>query len=217
MGEARERPILMSGPMVVACLEDRKTRTRRALKVQPPAGTVRFDPWLDFDDEWQYERGRPLWASTEADGTRRRYGCPYGKPGDRLWVRETWQDYCPTWDGAWCGCGSEEMIRATHRPVYRADNPDPQPTRWRPAIHMPRWASRITLEITAVRVERLQDISEADALAEGVALAAYDEYATEAFARLWDGINAKRGFGWAMNPYVWVLDFRRVEPAIGGR
>ena len=102
-------------------------------------------------------------------------------PGDWLWVRETWNDYCPLWDGGWCGHGTKEGIAKDHLVAYRADNPRGELnvttskgeikkincSKWKPSIYMPRWASRLTLEITDVRVERLQDISEEDALAEG--------------------------------------------------
>lgn len=131
--------------------------------------------------------------------------CPYGQPGDRLWVRETWAE-----DGS--------------RYTYRATN-ETWAWHWAPSIFMPRAASRITLEITDVRVERVQDISEEDARAEGVtrelrgprtypdrhAARSHETY-RDAYMRLWDALNAKRGCGWAVNPWVWVISFQRAQP-----
>ena len=127
--------------------------------------------------------------------------CPYGAPGDRLWVRETWDT-----DG--------KTI------AYRATTPetttDPEPMRWRPSIHMPRWASRLTLAVTSVRVERVQEITEADARAEGIEPQRSDYSGEDSnslqFRDLWDSINAARGYGWAVNPWVWVVEFERVQP-----
>lgn len=144
--------------------------------------------------------------------------CPYGQPGDRLWVRETWQSvpFGPHRD--WPGCPDlrpqkpSEWNR-TAVVIWRADGEMPGPEIWSPSIHMPRWASRITLEITGVRVERLQDISEEDAAAEGVepgympnslgstTCAGYRPM----FARVWRDINGPDS--WAANPWVWVIEF----------
>lgn len=191
MTEVRERPILFSGEMIRAILDGRKTQTRRVATSINPA---------------LLESG----ASPEQIAAAAR--CPYGQPGDRLWVRETW---------AWPG--EEEVI-------YRADpasaemverwrrNPHYPQVRWRPSIHMPRWASRIALEIAEVRVQRLMEISETDALAEGYPHAdTYDEVNDFGeprvwFADLWDRINAPSGYGWDANPWAWVLTFRRCEP-----
>lgn len=173
----KERPILFSGPMVRAILEGRKTQTRRVVKPQPAhiagIGTV-----LNID-------------------TITGKACPYGKPGDRLWVRETW-------DGVRLDGGGALVS-------YRADGDKPvtDDGRWHPSIHMPRWASRITLEVVSVRVERLQEISEEDAMAEGVALAENYRGPVAHFASLWEQIN---GLGsWNANPWVWVVEFRRVQ------
>lgn len=146
-----DRPIIFSAPMVGALLAGRKTQTRRIA-------------WRNEGDPDPQAVPHPSpWQLT--------------KPGDRLWVREAWQDYCPLWEGAWCGHGTHEGIVRDHRPVYRADpaetwlrgpeGKEQPPTKWRPSIHMPRWASRLTLTVTDVRVQRLQEISEADARAEG--------------------------------------------------
>jgi len=218
-----ERPILFTGAMIKAIRQQHnpKTQTRRVVKPQP----VEIDGAL----EREYRKG--LHESVPLDRVKDAgwwFSCPYGQPGDRLWVRETW---APKVDGI-------DLARPAS--WYAADFNDPANERvrafvggrWRPSIHMPRNRSRITLEITGVRVERPQDISEADALAEGIIYdpdpitgqgAAYwferpdgaqQGYMTarEAYAGLWDRINGKRpGCAWADNPWVWVLDFRQVQ------
>lgn len=169
----KERPILMSAPMVRAILAGRKSQIRRPYKVK---------------NGQSHPKLNDLPAMQQAARL-----CPLGTVGDRLWVRETW---------AWYGC---EYLR--DEVVYRADGMD-LPTefgRWRPSIHMPRWASRVMLEITDVRVERLCKISEADAIAEG--FAGHDPIA--GFADTWNEIYS--GLSWANNPWVWVIDFRRVD------
>jgi hypothetical protein len=180
----KEHPILMSAPMVRAILEGRKTMTRRV--VMPAVHLIATDDRHAVTDSY----------------------CPYGAPGERLWVRETWCCYTPE----------------LRNPKYRADRHNDSGWTWRPSIHMPRWASRLTLEVTAVRVERLKEISEEDARAEGVeqceggyidAMCGPSQgmEAKQAFDSLWDSINAARGFGWSVNPWVWVVSFRRVEVA----
>ena len=166
----KERPIIFKGEMVKAILDGRKTQTRRVVKNVEDL-TVFFR-----DDKF----GCP-------------FKCPYGKPGDRLWVRETWADVNTSEGPAIC---------------YRADG-DVQII-WRSSIYMPRWASRITLKILDIRVERLQDISEKDAIAEGIQPSDYAK-PKAAFMRLWDSINAKKpGKSWKDNPWVWVIEFSRV-------
>ncbi len=196
-----DRPILFSAPMVQAILDGRKTQTRRVFKARN--GGV----WPNSND---------LPGMQQVLRT-----CPYGQPGHRLWVRETWMDLQ--------GTGIEIVTGSRERYAYGADTPrgsygDDQRKcyglKWRPSIHMPRAASRITLEITSVRVERLQDISEADAQAEGVTddgslvtdLDGKDRGGTiAAYATLWEVIN---GVGsWDDNPWVWVLQFKHLlEP-----
>lgn len=216
----KERPILFSGPMVRAILEGRKSQTRRVIKNatgafwdhagwRPVVDGGRVDRWEDVDG-----RLAPIGAGAP------RPTCPYGEPGDRLWVRES----------LWHDDGMSAMQPTSIK--YAADVIDPRPDQffpvenWRkvPSIHMPRWASRITLEVKAVRVERVQDISAADAMAEGVALpsvpvteinkrpfdAGNCRAAVEAFARLWDLINGN-AHPWASNPWVWVVEFERVK------
>lgn len=205
----KERPILFSGEMVRALLAGTKTQTRRVMKPQPQ-GQV----WHDLDNQqWLVsgygERGDDL------------LHCPYGQPGDQLWVREAFMhepaDYC------W-----EASVSIPCRPaetVYRADFPNSQPGEgWKPSIHMPRALSRITLEIIGVRVERLQGISEEDADAEGFAggypwelapdifTAPRDRWGSmtipECFGVLWDQINGAGS--WDANPWVWVVEFKRL-------
>ena len=164
----KELPILFSGPMVRALLDGRKTQTRRIVKSSRawPIGFIggrgdRDDPsCYGFED---FNSGE--WWTLKADGSAdmNQIPSPYGRVGDRLWVRETWGEFIDTdiIDGQ-----THELGRDT---LYRADGENHQRcTPWRPSIHMPRWASRLTLEVTDVRVERLQDISEEDAIAEGV-------------------------------------------------
>lgn len=174
----KERPIIFSARDVRALLDGRKTQDRRPVMPQP------VDPYT----------GRDLPAGARPDALP---ACPHGAPGDRLWVRETW-----AWDGA-----ASQLVE------YRADwscrrcppgvRCEHGPDRWRSSIHMPRWAARLVLEVTSVRVERLHAITPADAIAEGVGgLAAYRP--------LWDGINGAGA--WRLNPWVWVLGLRRVTP-----
>ena len=210
-----ERPILFSAPMVRAILEGHKTQTRRVIKQQPE----RF--WGSMDHAFA---SGVLQCVVTTDGKPRdKYiVCPYGVPGERLWVRETWTGtfHCDHFHVAYAADGSERCLDA---PVaYILPKAALKPSNWVTPLFMPRWASRITLEITDVRVQRLQDISEQDSLAEGAALDSdgfpmasapiddgYDT-AIEWFADLWDSINAKRGFGWDVNPWVWALTFRRI-------
>ena len=198
----KERGILFSAPMVRALLAGTKTQTRRACK-----------PGARLEGAF--------YKST-----------PYGMPGDRLWVRETFALECtyeyhgdhdmPT-DGRPVkqeSSGESDWLLIPH---YRATEPEPNlmnsnantdewdgRTRWRPSLFMPRWASRITLEITNVRVERLQEISEADAWAEGIdgeQLFRAQGYAPDAYRQLWESINGAGS--WAANPWVWVIEFKR--------
>lgn len=208
----KERPILFSGPMVRAILDGRKTQTRRVAK------GLALD-WLDsvnFTPEYVAMPSNDL--------------SPYGFAGDRLWVKETFVAF-----GRWETRFNEKKGRDEWNFVdmtlesgreYRFEGALPNarrnsvtPAWWRrPSLFMPRAASRITLEVTGVRVERLQDISEADSYAEGVHPGwwEYDngegtESARESFQCLWDSINAERGYGWDVNPWVWVIEFRKVE------
>lgn len=175
----KERPILMSAPMVRAILAGRKTQTRRIMKMAK-RGTG----------------GPPF----QIDG--KTVCSPYGVPGDRLWVRESWRPRQ----------ASTVYYRADsydyHHDEIRAGGTVPQ---WRPSIHMPRWASRITLEVVAVRVERLQEITYLESVAEGVIYDRGFEDPRDNYRSLWNVINAKRGRGWDENPWVWVIEFRRTR------
>ena len=200
--------------MVRAILEGRKSQTRRVVK--SPIGSL---AGLGF---WGYDTTVSDGATTAMFGdqlgyTRARVRCPYGQSGDRLWVRET---FTRLWFEP--GDGWQTFYKADDNLDYVRDA---AVGLWHPSIHMPRAYSRITLEITDVRVEQVQEVSEADAEAEGVTrelrgprmypgtnAARILESHQAAFARLWDAINAKRGYGWDSNPWVWVISFRRVQP-----
>ncbi len=215
---SKERPILFSGPMVRAILNGTKTQTRRIVKPQP---VVRYGGHIT---EGYYAEGGAVFKEGGEGGHRPMRWCEgagfvpsrLGKPGDKLWVRETHhvQEFeAIERDGVYTP--AERFVS------YRADSPM-LPVIWKPSIFMPRWASRITLEVTEVRVERLQDISEEDAKAEGadpVVLLPDDDTGLlttvmhdtkgdhrDGFAALWSSIN---GLGsWQANPWVWVIDFR---------
>lgn len=219
----KERPILFSGAMVRAILDGRKTQTRRVISVSPSV-TGKPEPARDL------ERCGSGWHWVRSDGQCEWHiGCPYGAPGGKLWVRETWYDDHLLRERDETPTKPDEYI------YYRADGEardqfeqlDPPNARiWRPSIHMPRWASRITLEITGVRVERLHEITEADAKAEGIdphdwfpdyadSVPQCDRGGPEHPARygfriLWNELNGKRA-PWSSNPWVWALDFRRLE------
>ncbi|MBF0185361.1 MAG: hypothetical protein HQM06_13400 [Magnetococcales bacterium] len=211
----KERPILFSGPMVRAILEGRKTQTRRIVKaVQGFHCPDEMWPAAISDVvEWREQEG--LWFGLMGYSTLCTASSPYGKPGDRLWVRETFA-----------------MAQPGSLPVYRADaidkNGDAWPSifpgdpdnevRWTPSIHMPRSASRILLEITGIRVERLQDISEEDAQEEGSIEWMHhmkmppppicSDTGRIAFTHLWESINGTGS--WDANLWVWVVDFKKV-------
>ena len=232
----RERPILFSGPMVRAILEGRKTQTRRVAKPQPPidAEAVGANSYEGPEGPaWFWWKGnrdeRKFWPPTT--GGANSIHCPFGQPGDRLWARETWMPKSWSAEGGWgeieyAADGAARQVEGdwSFSQAYPSSRPV---TAWRPSIHMPRWASRITLEITRVRVERVQDITEADAIAEGVTVATLGNagwlgpdapegagysYVPRGFAATWDDINGPRGHGWSVNPWVWVIDFERIKP-----
>jgi hypothetical protein len=217
--QAKERPILFSGPMVRAILEGRKTQTRRVIKPQVGDWVSRIDsaPWIDgahrhgIDGQW-------ILVSEDFEKVRCFGHCPYGKAGDRLWVRETWQAINTEmkWWHEWPANDRTSMNWAWTNPVLPAY--EQTPPRWLPSIHMPRWASRITLEIISVRVERLQGISAGDICAEGVDCVTEldgspaDHYNRQSWVKLWDSINGARGYGWDVNPWVWVIEFKLAKP-----
>lgn len=209
-----EKPILFSAAMVRAILQGSKTQTRRVVKgmalewLQPDT----FSPMFVADPE--------------------NYLSPYGYAGDALWVRETWkcEELLPNGldgvrfaaDGAFRAIENTQAAADAWLDARRDEN------KWRPSIFMPRWASRINLKIVNVRIERVQDITRDDAKAEGVSNlwtwnaeinAKHPEYFSRAllnpyianYSLLWDEINAKRGFGWDVNPWVWVVEFKVSE------
>lgn len=218
MAETRERPILFSGPMVRAILDGRKTQTRRMLDPQPPpAEAVRALCGTDFG----LHAGRdgavrvtgPVWAVREALGTEPTWRGRFGGPGDRLWVRETWA--LTSRDGSTCSIAyaarlppgktlSDTDGGVDIREAPAAFTMEPNPVRWRPSIHMPRWASRLTLEVVSVRVERLHAITEEDAKAEG---AFFTDYGRRCL-RDWKGpgpcpapdAHHRLRSGWAVEP-----------------
>lgn len=217
-GEAqmRERPILFSVPMVRAILEGRKTMTRRVIKPQPDLSTLK-ESYRDLEFEFRRmpvlgpTHAPPEWgfcAKYDKPNCVPIYGykCPYGTIGDRLWVRETWAPHPqdPTTVFYRATVDTEPGIRVWDGP-------------WKPSIFMPRHASRITLEITDIRVEQVRDISAQDCIAEGMHFSLNQDpcdmadQARNAFHALWDSINAKRGFGWDVNPWVWAISFRRLK------
>lgn len=204
----KERPILFSGPMVRAILEGKKTQTRRVVKPQPASGL----------------RQSPFVPSGLEDGHGREIRFIYGLPGDRLWVKETWQPFWKDVDrppaslkdpkGWEIGYVATDGVWEWHD-EYKEELSQA----CRPSIFMPRWASRITLEVVSIRVQRIQEISLEDVLAEGVEPSPDEEnigqYWREAtyqqFIDLWDSINKARGFGWDTNPWVWVVEFKRLN------
>lgn len=210
----KERGILFSGRLVRRLLVNAKTQTRRIVKPQPHRVSDHFERLdripLRIPDGWQW---RSLYASDQHGGFAESlaWHCPYGRPGDRLWVKENFrlradQDHQPPredwWkSGAW----------------YDADGVTPSGCgggagKLRPSIFMPRWASRITLEIVRVRVERLQDITPEDVIAEGVdPLECNHNELVRTFAALWKSVNGPES--WDANPWVWVLTFERVARA----
>ncbi|MBA3175160.1 hypothetical protein CBX59_001755 [Salmonella enterica] len=224
----KERGMIFNAEMVRAIIEGRKTQTRRPVK------SVRPDNCLTIHPETATRNG----VHTHVMDAPKHGLCPFGVVGDRIWVRETWATLgnedgcCVDWDDELCKGDEKSAAR-----IYRAsceqrpgdyglwsipDNADWKPHTenqkfegaWRPSIHMPRWASRLTLEITGVRVERLNAISEEDAQAEGVQSACYEITPPEAayrvgFGEVWRGIYGEES--WAANPWVWVIKFKRVE------
>ena len=216
MSQAKERPILFSGHMVRAILNGQKTVTRREIKPGIRSADCSFELYQQQDESW-----RPMHTFDEscmdAKGTEHPIVCPYGQPGDRLWVREPWLA-----DAQLDSIAPRDLSQG--EPIfYPADGSVRQTGcamisqgRGRPSIHMPRWASRILLEVTDVRVELLQDISEVQAEAEGVDFLRHvpdaDETLTAAqlFECLWSSINGDES--WNGNPWVWVVEFKRIEP-----
>ncbi|HHX3152039.1 TPA: hypothetical protein ACU8OC_002015 [Klebsiella pneumoniae] len=220
-----ERGMIFNAEMVRALLSGRKTQTRREVKLNLDiaclattydwATSLAANHYQGLTEEQIQQKAESLRGVIHPvildNGQMVSIICPHGKPGDRIWVRETWARY--------------NIDQNSHDIAYRATTPAdwPEEGRWRPSIHMPRWASRILLEITDVRVERLNAISEEDARAEGIidggclncgepepcGCANPEPDATDAFAYLWQSIYGQEN--WNANPWVWVISFKRVE------
>lgn len=206
----KQRPILFSTPMVQAILEGRKTMTRRVVKPQPVD--------MMYEDENELVGLSEGKSAVMCAGLQQVIQCPYGKPGDILWVRETWGNYGVKYGyyiyKTITAALNEEFVKTR---LYQG--------RWKPSIHMPKEACRLYLRITDVRIERLQDISEADAIAEGIETdnkghykcyeknVGLSEFELEtpfwSFSSLWTSINGSES--WESNPWVWVIEFKRIE------
>lgn len=227
MSTVKERPILFNGDMVRAILDGRKTQTRRGLSVQPPSDEYRLLRVQESSSG--KDEGKNFWGKLNSektlitDSVRSYFTCPYGKPGERLWVRESIELHSHGSISTSTYCADGAFTRADEWPWKRNKLP---------SIHMPRGLCRITLEITNVRVERLQDISEEDAIAEGVdyyeggddwpngASGGFMDYSkpddcdyclapTDSFRTLWISINGPES--WKANPWVWVIEFKRIN------
>jgi len=223
----RERPILFNGPMVRAILGGTKGQTRRPVRM--PEGWPGDGPMRPTSVAMvQASEGTCAWLvqrdADEIGSTQTGVRCPFGAPGDRLWVRETLKR------GAWGDADDAVFYAADDAPAWDVTRPCVWP--WKrpvlPSIHCPRGLSRLTLEVTGVRVERLQDITEADALAEGVVQVPSGGYVVRgtaqdacglchtspvtAFSIAWDDAYGEGDHAWEHNPWVWVVEFRRVTP-----
>lgn len=212
------RPILMAGDMVRAIFAGDKTETRRVIKGD--ISNIRPVPrHMENENDW----GK--WLVEYEDGETKIIDCPYGGEGDRLWVRETWAKVCEKPDGEceWPGCDYDYIdYRADHEPPARYPGgwPDssgrkdvPEAIKWKPSIFMPRWASRIRLDLVEVRAEKLTEITDTEAQAEGVKLPAntvtmYEGIYVDQFALLWQRINGIES--WNDTVWVWVLKFKQV-------
>ncbi|MGM8373424.1 hypothetical protein ACS6F6_07590 [Enterobacter hormaechei subsp. steigerwaltii] len=213
-----ERGMIFNGEMVRAILDGRKTQTRRIMKVQPD--TPEFGLRRIIESSIANEIGMYFWSQEDARGIKARskqFSCPYGDVGDRIWVRETFQGPLFDFEEMEAYQDDSSKFKRPEFCVYKADGkPAPEffdadenlHCCWRPSIHMPRWASRITLEITGVRVEQLNDISEEDARSEGISGSSARDV-KEAYAALWRSIYGSDS--WRANPWVWVIEFKRIE------
>ena len=227
-----ERPIIFSGTMIRAILAGTKGQTRRIVRELPGNRGALVGEHVLF---WRRGEEDPRrWCGCDGLGSLGWVHCPYGEPGDHLWVRETWGDADRYYQGHDNDTPGVIAYRADLSAIqYDAPKPRPIPKydldqwnwdkmTWRPSIFMPRWASRLTLAVTDVRVERLQDISEEDIAAEGCTVDAVAEMTGvpwssmpelhDAWREGWNYINGKRA-PWASNPWVFVVTFARVEPA----
>jgi len=232
----KERPIIFKPEMVRAILEGRKTQTRRIATKDTSCSKIK---WVDGAET--FPNGRPYtgWIKECGAVLDIPIKCPYGVPGDRLWVRETWgvgtrPDPSQGWrDGIEYKADEAYIDEIESLPIYEVETPEgvelcdyQKSGKWTPSIHMFRWASRINLEVTNVRVERVQDISDRDCEAEGIhASKPYGGYAGTSYnfpgfngrlqaavlyMDIWESINGKK-HPWDNNPWVWVVEFKEVE------
>ena len=236
----RERPILFSGEMVRAILDGRKSQTRRVLGVQPLEILLPRDRRTkSFNAVTRVVDGRRAWfglthRDEKFDSLNRGvvFYCKYGEVGDRLWVREKCRlEWIEEDDVYWIRYAADDYLDEPpdvegltawcERAKWAAGiEPGQEVTPWRLSIHMPRWASRLTLEITEVRVQRVQEIGAPDLDAEGITCRHCRNHGSREsgctcralYQALWGSLNGKRGYGWDANPWVWAISFRRVEP-----
>ena len=223
----KERPIIMGAESVRAILDGRKTMTRRVVKPQP-------EMIIDAEPE-----GYSMVPSQDGINEIHKSKCPYGQVGDRLWVKESWKPGAWRNDGRvaidymaspelthtpWAYMG-EQASRFIHKWLAEVEKsglvpneqgryewePGKSPLKWKSPMYMPRLASRMTLEVADIRVERLHDITPEDALKEGFCNYGTEVDTLDAFCEAWQKINAKRGYPWESNPWVWVISFKRVS------
>lgn len=247
----KEKPILFSAPMVRAILEGRKTQTRRVVRKQFAPDADPAEVSATSPEGWQISGHAGLWWDDAGACIDDAIRCPYGQPGDRLWVRETWRYTASTLEESraiteditsgiavdWRATYIDRCMKELGFSREEAEMADDFKT-WRPSIHMPRWASRILLEVTGVRVERLNDISDVDSLSEGITSVRSNEFDVEhfkdwkerfdtavasgekppvgpspkeSFKALWESINGSGS--WEANQFVWVISFKRIDNA----
>jgi hypothetical protein len=195
-----DHPILFSGSMVQAIFAGRKTQTRRVIRPQPAPDVEAISEAPDTDPiiGCMVSGHSGIWEDEHGLGLKWR--CPYGVPGDQLWVKET---FAIVSDGEKDGkCFRADMTDFDFLDRERGE-------RWTPSILMPKRASRLRLDVIRIRVQRLQDIDPKDAVAEGVPTGGFASPLRE-FEMLWDTINSRRGFGWKANPWVWAVTFRAI-------
>ncbi|EPY4717324.1 hypothetical protein ABN209_05480 [Klebsiella pneumoniae] len=211
MTKITERGMIFNAEMVRAILDGRKTQTRRPIKWKQ----TRFTEIGEREDGSKWP-----WSEDAEHAFDFWHPCPFGSVGDRIWVRETFQGPLFDFDLMDSYCKDSTPFEKSEFCVYKADGvPAPEfydaddelHCCWRPSIHMPRWASRILLEITGVRAERLKSISDRDALREGCSTADMKsgDCVADVFARLWASIYGDES--WNSNPWVWVIEFKRIE------
>ncbi|STT07299.1 morphogenetic protein [Klebsiella michiganensis] len=201
-----ERGMIFNAEMVRALLDGRKTQTRRPIKWKQ----TRFTEIGEREDGSKWP-----WSEDAEHACDFWHPCPFGAVGDRIWVREAFRVHSRATDVATLVYKASERnswTEQTHRVPVAVCNKPATPEKWTPSLHMPRWASRILLEITDVRVERLRSMSQDDARAEGVNAASGPMEAGLAFRELWDSIYGEES--WKANPWVWVIEFKRIEEAM---